>query len=40
MGKSRGAYRVLMGKPVRKRPLERPKNRWEDNIKVNLGVVG
>jgi hypothetical protein len=31
-----GAYRVLMGRPERKRPLERPKHRWEDNIKMDL----
>jgi hypothetical protein len=29
----------LMGKPEEKRPLERPKNRWEDNIKMNLLAV-
>jgi hypothetical protein len=32
----RGAYRVLMGKPEGKRPLERPRCRWEDNIKMDL----
>ena len=35
-----GAYRVLVGKPERKRPLGRPRHRWEDNIKVNLQEVG
>jgi len=35
----RGVYRVLVGKPEGKRPLGRPKRRWEDNIKLNLQVV-
>ena len=34
------AYRVLVGKPEGKRPLGRPRRRWEDNIKVNLQEVG
>jgi len=33
MGERRGIYRVLVGKPEGKRPLWRPKHRWEDNIK-------
>jgi hypothetical protein len=33
MGKRRGVYRVLVRKPERKRPLGRPRRRWEDNIK-------
>jgi len=33
-------YRVLVGKPGRKRLLGRPRHRWEDNIKVNLQEVG
>jgi len=33
MGEKRGVYRVLMGKPEGKRPLGRPRHRWEDNIK-------
>jgi len=33
---SKGAYRVLMGKPEGKRPLGRPRHRLENNIKVNL----
>jgi hypothetical protein len=37
--KGRGAYRVLVGKPDRKRPLERPKRRWNDNIKIHLQEV-
>ena len=40
MGERRGIYRVLVGKPEGKRPLERPRHRWEDNIKMNLQEVG
>jgi hypothetical protein len=40
MGERRGAYRVLMGKLEERRPLERPRRRCEDNIKVNLREVG
>ena len=40
MGEGRGVYRVLMGKPEGKRPLGRPRRRWEDNIKMNLQEVG
>ena len=36
LGESRGAYRVLVGKPEGKEPFGRPKNRWEDNIKMDL----
>jgi hypothetical protein len=36
MGDRRGVYRVLVGKPVGKRPLGRPRHIWEDNIKTNL----
>jgi hypothetical protein len=36
MGESRGIYRVLVGKPEGKRPLERLRRRWEDNIKMDL----
>ena len=36
----RGVYRVLVGKPEGKRPLGRPRRRWEDNIKVDLQAVG
>ena len=32
-GEGRGVYRVLVGKPERKRPLGRPRRRWEDNIR-------
>ena len=40
MEQSRSAYRVLVGKPEGKRPLGRPRRRWEDNIKMNLREVG
>ena len=33
-------YRVLVGKPERKRPLERPRRRWVDNIRTDLQEVG
>ena len=36
MGEGRGVYRVLVGKPEGKRPLGRPRRRWEDNIKMAL----
>ena len=35
-----GVHRVLVGKPEGKRPLERPRRRWEDNIKMDLQEVG
>jgi len=40
MGERRGVYRVLVGKPEGKRPLGRPRRRWEDNIKIDLQEVG
>jgi hypothetical protein len=40
MGEGRGVYRVMVGKPKRKIPFERPRIRWEDNIKMDLQVVG
>ena len=40
MEQSRNAYRVLVGKPESKRPLGRPRYRWEDNIKMDLREVG
>jgi hypothetical protein len=40
MGKGRGVYRVLVGKPDGKRPLERTWLRWKDNIKMDLQEVG
>ena len=39
-GERRGIYRVLVGKPEGKRPLGRPRRRWENNIKMNLQEVG
>ena len=36
----RGVYRVLVGKPEGRRPLGRPRRRWEDNIKIDLQEVG
>jgi len=36
MGEGRGVHRVLVGKPEGKRPLGRPRRRWEDNIKMDL----
>jgi hypothetical protein len=35
MGEKRGAYRILVGRPEGRRPLRRPRRRWEDNIKMN-----
>jgi hypothetical protein len=44
MGEGRGVHRVLVGKPEGKRPLGRPRRRWEDNIKRDFrkwkGIVG
>jgi hypothetical protein len=40
MVEGRVAYRVLVGKPEERRPLERPRRRWEDNIKMDLREVG
>jgi hypothetical protein len=39
-GKSRGVYRVLAGKPEGKRPLGRPRHRWDSNIKMDFQEVG
>jgi hypothetical protein len=36
MGEKRGAYRILLGRPEGRRPLGRPRRRWEDNIKMDL----
>jgi hypothetical protein len=36
----RGVYRVLVGRPERKRPLGIPRHRWEDNIKMDLREIG
>jgi hypothetical protein len=40
MGEKRNAFRLLVGKPEGKRPLGRPRRRWVDNIKMDLGEVG
>jgi hypothetical protein len=40
MVEDRGMYRVLVGKPEGKRPLERPRLRWEDNVRMDLQEVG
>jgi hypothetical protein len=40
MGKGRGAYRVVVGRLESKRPLGRPRRRWEDNIKIDLREIG
>ena len=39
MGEDRGVHRVLVGKPEGKRPLGRPRRRWEDNIKMDFQKV-
>jgi hypothetical protein len=40
MKEGRGVYRVLVGRPEGKRPLERPRRRWQDNIKMDLRGMG
>jgi hypothetical protein len=40
LGEGRGVYRVLVRKPEGKRPMGRPRHRWEDNIKMYLQEVG
>ena len=40
MGEGRGVHTVLVGKPEGKRPLGRPRRRWEDNIKMDLQEMG
>jgi hypothetical protein len=39
MGETRNAYRILVGKPEGKRPLGRPRRRWVDSIKMDLGEI-
>jgi hypothetical protein len=39
MGEGRGVYGILVGKPEGKRPLGRPRRRWEDNIKMDLREI-
>ena len=40
MGEGRDVYRILVGKPEGKRPLGKPRRKWEDNIKMDLQKVG
>jgi hypothetical protein len=40
MGEVRGAYNISVGRPEGRRPLGRPRRRWEDNIKMDLGEIG
>jgi hypothetical protein len=39
MGEVRGAY-ILIGRPEERRPLERPRRRWKDNIKMDVWEIG
>jgi hypothetical protein len=39
VGEGRGVYRILVGKPERRKPLGRPRRRWEDNIRMDLQEV-
>jgi hypothetical protein len=39
MGEGRDVYRIFIARPEGKRPLGRPRRRWEDNIKLNLGEI-
>jgi hypothetical protein len=39
MGEKRNAYRILVGKPEGKTPLERPRRRWVDNINMDLREI-
>jgi hypothetical protein len=40
MGEERKVYKVLVGKPKGKRSLGRPRHRWEDGIRIDLGEIG
>jgi hypothetical protein len=40
MGEERKVYKVLVGKPEGRRPLGRPRRRWEDRIRMDLGEIG
>jgi hypothetical protein len=40
MGEGRGVYRVLVGRPEGKRPLGRPRRKWDDDIKLDLREIG
>jgi hypothetical protein len=39
MGEVRGGYNILVGRPEGRRPLGRPRHRWEDNIKMDLREI-
>jgi hypothetical protein len=39
MGEKRNAYRILVGKPERERPIGRPRRRWVDNIKIDFREI-
>ena len=40
MEEGRSAFKILTGKPIGKRPLRRPRRRWEDNIRMELKEIG
>jgi hypothetical protein len=40
MGEVRGAYNILVGRPEGRKPLGRPRSRWDDNIKMDLTEIG
>jgi len=40
IGSTRNAYKILVGKPEGRRPLRKPRCRWEDNIRMDLRVIG
>ena len=40
MGEGSSAFKILLGKPTGKRPLGRPRHRWEDNIRMDLEEIG
>jgi hypothetical protein len=40
MGEKKNAYRILVGKPEGRRPLGKPRSRWVNNIKMDLGEIG
>jgi hypothetical protein len=40
MGEKRNAFKILVGKPERKRPLERPRHSWDDYIRMDLREIG
>jgi hypothetical protein len=40
MEEVRGTYNILVGRPEERRPLRRPRRRWEDNIKMDLREIG